>query len=631
MKKKALIGFVLILFTYSNLYGQCSGGSLFSTVAAPTNTTATTITTCNFAGEYNEITNVIAGNSYTLTASVNSNGNLRCITIHTGSSTGPVVAFAQGSVTFVAPSSGTYYMNVNANCGGCGTGTNCITTTITCNSCAATGPCSSSSPISGCGQAFNLTTTGASSFISTLCATATPGLEQIYSYTATSTGNYSFNVTSVTGGGYVIGWKESSLGCSGTGWNCAGIATTPGSVGPISLTAGTTYYFVMDATSTAASGITFSLTCPSGGPTVAGDCAVAANVCSNAAFTIDPNGFGAINEICDPGTCAANPISNVSGTNSGCLLSGELNSTWMIINVLTGGSLTFDLGTPNSGSFNCLDWAMWDYTPATCANISAGTQAPVRCNYNGACEEYTGLASTLPAGATSMTNWEAPLTAGTYTQYLICLSNFSSANTTVPLSFGGTAVVSCSPLGAESIQLSGRNESGYNTLEWISSSELNADKYLIERSEDGINYTEIGSIDAHGLSLEALNYRFEDLQPILTEIIYYRIRLTHNNGDATISNSIAIEQQFINDLEIVKVFPNPASSDLNVIFSSKVDASYKLTITNLNGKKVWTSEQTAQKGSSFQTIDVSKFQHGFYLLEISLDGKTSSTHKIVIE
>jgi hypothetical protein len=58
-------------------------------------------------------------------------------------------------------------------------------------------------------------------------------LEQIYSYTATSTGNYSFNVTSVTGGGYVIGWKASSGGCSGTGWNCAGTATTPGTVGSI--------------------------------------------------------------------------------------------------------------------------------------------------------------------------------------------------------------------------------------------------------------------------------------------------------------------------------------------------------------------------------------------------------------
>lgn len=614
-----------IAFCSKNGWSQCSGGSSFSTVAAPTGTTSTTISTCNWAGDYNTITGIVAGSTYSLTVTP-----AACITIHSGSPTGPVVAFGMTSVPFTAASSGTYYMTLNANCTGCAGGSTCLTTSITCTSCG-TGPCATSSPISGCGQAFNLTTTGTSSFISTLCATATPGLEQIYSYTATSTGNYSFNVTSVTGGSYVIGWKDDVGGCSATGWNCAGIATTPGSVGSIALIAGTTYYFVMDATSTAASGINFSLTCPAGGPTTASDCAVAANVCSNASFSIDPNGFGAINEICIAGTCAANPDANVSGTNPGCLLSEELNSTWMIVNVYTGGSLTFSLGTPNSGTFNCLDWAMWAYTSSTCSDIIAGTQAPIRCNYNGSCEQFTGISGALPAGASSMTNWEAPLNPGSLTQYLICLSNYSSAITTVPLSFGGTAVVSCSALAAETIQLIGKNESGYNTLEWISSSELNADKYHIERSEDGINYTEIGLIDAHGLSLEAIGYRFEDLQPIVKEMAYYRIRLSHSNGNTTTSNSVAIEQQFMSDLEIVKAYPNPASNDLNIILSSKLETTYQLTLSNLNGKKVVDRKQTIQKGLNHTSIDVSQIQSGFYLLAISLDGKNISTHKIIIE
>jgi hypothetical protein len=85
--------------------------------------------------------------------------------------------------------------------------------------------------------------------------------------------------------------------------------------------------------------------------------------------------------------------------------------------------------------------------------------------------------------------------------------NLSARNTSVPLSVGGTAVVSCSTLGIEAIQLTGKNESGHNTLEWTSSSELNADSYLIERSEDGVNFSEIGSIDANGLSLEAINLK----------------------------------------------------------------------------------------------------------------------------
>jgi hypothetical protein len=622
MKNRYILLLILLLAGWvENSQAQCSGGSSFASVAAPTGSTATTISSCNWSGDYNTITGVVAGNSYTLTTSP-----AACITIHSGSPTGPVVAFGTSSVPFTAATSGTYYMTLNANCSGCGTGTTCLTTTILCSSCA--GPCGSPAPISGCGQGFTVSTTGASSYISTLCSTSTPGLEQVYSYTATSTGNYSFNVTSVTGGGYAIGWKTG--GCSATGWNCAGTATTPGSVGSIALTSGTTYYFVLDATSTAASSITFSLTCPAGGPTVAGDCVVAANVCSNASFAIDPNGFGAINEICSAGLCAANPSTNVSGTNPGCLLSGELNSTWMIVNVLTGGSLTFQLGTPNSGTLNCLDWSMWDYTPSTCSAISAGTQAPVRCNYNGSCEQFTGISSTLPSGATSMTNWEAPVTATSYTKYLICLSNYSSAITTVPLSFGGTAIVSCSPLGVETMSLSGESEPGYNSLKWTSSSEFNVDKYLIERSENGSEYVEIGFVEAQGLSMESLNYQFEDLQP-LTGMAYYRVRLVRNNGSNVTSNALAIEQQFMNDLELVKAFPNPADDNLNVVLSAKNESVYQLTLSALNGQKVFDSSQNVQKGLTYHSIDTRELQNGFYFLTVSQEGKIVSTHKIIIE
>lgn len=622
MKNRYILLLISLLIGLSeNSWAQCSGGSSFATVAAPTGSTATTISSCNWSGDYNTITGVVAGNSYTLTISP-----AACITVHTGSPTGPVVAYGMSSVPFTAPSSGTYYMVIRANCTTCPTGSTCLTTTIICNSCA--GPCASPSPISGCGQAFTISTTGASSYISTLCATATPGLEQVYSYTASSTGNYSFNVTSVTGGGYVIGWKTG--GCSPTGWNCAGTATTPGSVGTIALTAGTTYYFVFDATSTAASSISFSLTCPAGGPTVAGDCVVAANVCSNASFAIDPNGFGAINEICSAGLCAANPSANVNGTNPGCLLSGELNSTWMIVNVYTGGTLTFQLGTPNSGTLNCLDWSMWAYTPSTCAAISAGTQAPIRCNYNGSCEQFTGISSTLPTGATSMTNWEAPLNPGSMTQFLICLSNYSSAITTVPLSFGGTAVVSCSALGTENMSLSGKSEAGYNALNWTSSSEFNVDKYIIERSENGVDYVEIGEIDALGLSIEALDYQFEDLQP-LTGMAYYQVKLLRTNGTSTSSNVLAIEQEFMNDVELVKAFPNPADENLNVVLSAKKESTYQLTLTTLNGQKVFDSKQTVQKGLNYSNIDIREFQSGFYFLNVLQDGKTLSTHKIIIE
>ncbi len=624
--KSRLILATLFVFVAFLAKSQCSGGSSFASVTAPTTGTATTISTCNWAGDYNTISGITAGSNYTFTSTGGA-----CITIHSGSPTGPVVAFGSGSVTFTAASSGTYYMTINVNCSGCGTGSTCLTTTITCNSCAA-GPCSSITNIGGCGIGFVQTTSGSSSFISTLCATATPGLEMIYSYTATSTGNYSINVASITGGGVVFGWKAQSAGCSGTGWNCGAAVSTPGTYGTIALTAGTTYLFVVDATSTASTTVNFSLTCPAGGPTTASECAVGVNVCSSASFAIDPNGYGATNEICAAGTCVANPSLNPSGSgNPGCLLSGELNSTWMIINILTGGSLTFSMGTPSSGTFNCLDWSMWPYTASTCSGISAGTLAPVRCNYNGSCEQFTGLASTLPAGATSMTNWEPPLTVASGTKYVICLSNFSSATTTVPLSFGGTAVVSCTPLGAFGCDLSLNSTLLTNVIEWTAENQVNINDYSIEKSSDGLSFETIGKVPSNGILTSAQTYSFSDIEPIYGWN-YYRIKWENNSGNTNYSDVKSINFTPSEDVFVLNCFPNPSSEKVKVTSYSKSNTYSNLETYNSEGKLMHTQSVHLEEGMNYIDLTIEQLPAGIYFIRYKhLDASLSTPFKLVVE
>ena len=170
----------------------------------------------------------------------------------------------------------------------------------------------------------------------------------------------------------------------------------------------------------------------------AADCPNAVNICQNASFSIDPNGPGAISEL-QSGTFS-NPSSNPASSNSGCLLAGELNPTWMIINVASTGMLQFSFGA--DGGFGCLDWIMWPYTANTCTQILQNQIAPVRCNWNGMCESFTGIASPLPPGG-AVSNFEPPLSVVAGEQYLVCLSNYSSQTTNVPMNFFGTANISC--------------------------------------------------------------------------------------------------------------------------------------------------------------------------------------------
>lgn len=181
----------------------------------------------------------------------------------------------------------------------------------------------------------------------------------------------------------------------------------------------------------------------------AGDCSAAVPVCTNLNFQISPNGFGNVNEL-GIGTIS-NPSLNPASGNMGCLLAGEQNSTWVLINIAQSGTLQFSFGSP--GPVQCFDWIMWRYTPATCNQILNNTIAPIRCNWNSPCNSFTGMASPVPPGGNS-TNFEPPLSVLCGEQYLVCFSNYSSAVTSVPLNFFGTAVVSCTPTNILSVTAS---------------------------------------------------------------------------------------------------------------------------------------------------------------------------------
>ena len=191
--------------------------------------------------------------------------------------------------------------------------------------------------------------------------------------------------------------------------------------------------------------------CSAGGAVTASDCINAINICQNASFAIDPNGSGAVLELSN--NTISNPFTNPGSLNSGCLLSGELNPTWMIINIASSGTLEFSFG--QDASPGCLDWAMWPYSTNACNQIINNQLAPVRCNYNGFCEGFTGVASPLPTGG-DPTNFEPELNVLGGQQFLICLSNYSGQTTNVPLNFFGTANVSCNavlPVAVNSVTI----------------------------------------------------------------------------------------------------------------------------------------------------------------------------------
>lgn len=598
--------------------GQCVNPWPYATAPAPTSGT-TTISSCTFQEEYNTITGVAATTSYTSTYSLGG-----CITVTQGSPTGPVVGWGNSPVTWTSTVAGTYYVHYNTDCVFCGTAANCGTTTIA--YVGASGPCTSITPLIGCGASMAVSLSGSGvGWSPGSCGWSTPGTESIFSFTATASGIHSIDVTSITGGYVDFFWKEASAGCSSTGWNCISDVFSPGNYGTMNWTAGTTYYILLDPEGTGSYNVTFDLDCPNPtGPVTASDCPLAQPVCTNLNFQIDPNGYGLVDELCT--SCIANPSINPSSTNSGCLLSGELNSTWFLVNVAQGGTLEFSFGAPGGG-FICYDWIMWAYDVNTCANIVNNTQAPVACNWNGSCDGFTGMGTPLPAGGIA-SNFEPEMTVATGDQFLICFSNYNSLVTTVPLDFFGTADISCLPLPVELIGFSGVDRGEYNELNWSTGSEINCSHFEIERSTDGVHYSKIATVNGQGTKLSETSYRYSDHAPF-ADITYYRLKQVDLDGKKEVSDIIAIHEEKVDNFDVLSAYPNPTNGEIKLTFSSIHEDPITLLVLDASGKVLHQKSIIAAKGINTLPLDIRELKNGLYVIQL-LNDQTQEKRQVRI-
>lgn len=96
MRKIYLLLFTVFLFTGHSVIAQCTNTSSFGSATINASGISTTISTCSFAGEYSTISGAVSGQTLSFTSSVATD----LITIHSGTSNGPVVAFGTTPLVF---------------------------------------------------------------------------------------------------------------------------------------------------------------------------------------------------------------------------------------------------------------------------------------------------------------------------------------------------------------------------------------------------------------------------------------------------------------------------------------------------------------------------------------------------
>lgn len=158
------------------------------------------------------------------------------------------------------------------------------------------------------------------------------------------------------------------------------------------------------------------------------------------------------------------------------------------------------------------------------------------------------------------------------------------------------------------------HEGTFAQLEWETLSELNNDRFEIERSIDLQVFEVIGTVNGAGTSQERQSYHFADysLPKGSGNRIYYRIKQVDFNGSYDYSSLLELHIPFSSKVEF-QVYPNPVSDVLHI----KTNATNgQLRFIDTRGKVLM--HQTLDQHEALQQIsfDLTSLQSGIYFIQL---------------
>ncbi|MBK8609197.1 MAG: T9SS type A sorting domain-containing protein [Chitinophagaceae bacterium] len=184
-------------------------------------------------------------------------------------------------------------------------------------------------------------------------------------------------------------------------------------------------------------------------------------------------------------------------------------------------------------------------------------------------------------------------------------------------------ILASTALPVKLTSFTGVNRNNNITLNWETQYEQNSSHYNIQRSTDGLNFTNAARVNANGNSNIPLFYSFNDDLPASVKMyktVFYRLQSVDIDGGSGTSPVLAIQLDKT-DIQLL-VYPNPVKDILQVQTGSGLSGAAMLTITDMMGRRVYQKDIDLQLGSTAIPINISHYGAGIYYVHITNGNET---------
>ena len=290
----------------------------------------------------------------------------------------------------------------------------------------------------------------------------------------------------------------------------------------------------------------------------------------------------------------------------------------------TTGTYTYDMPANTTslfcGSIENNSWyqftasaatEVFNFTNVTNCTLGAGIQAQafsVTKNGSGCCTNLASVSNCMSNGTTANATVTATgLTIGA--DYILMVDGFAGDQCDFTVTdWTATGIL----LPVDLLYFDGQRFGESTKLYWSTSTEVNNDYFIVQKSSNGRNFIDVGTIKGNGNSNVVNNYEFMD-NSSSPQIAYYRLKQIDFNGAYAYSKIIAIASK--NDPIDIVIYPNPATKNLFVDISSEKQQVFTIKYFNLLGSIASEIITVSSESNTFKLEYFNQLNTGLYILQ----------------
>ena len=225
------------------------------------------------------------------------------------------------------------------------------------------------------------------------------------------------------------------------------------------------------------------------------------------------------------------------------------------------------------------------------------------------------LQTETPVSLTAVTNVNFSITNDPASRVADRFMIVFSAGASSPLPFSFTSISAK------------KNTDKTNTVKWNTANEINLSNYSIERSIDGINFTEISNTPATANNGNSAAYSFVDVAP-LTRINHYRIKAVLANGQFLYSAFVKVLDNETKSKFAVQ--PNPVINKTVHISFVNMEGNCNMKLVSKQGATVFTRQITVSSNNEIKNVVVGGVATGVYEIIITNTNGTTLAQTVYL-